>query len=899
MADRTAAQAALAEPVAVVGMACRFPGADDLAGFWRMLLSGGEAIGSGTGRRKGRRPGGYLAEVERFDAAFFGISAREAAAMDPQQRILLELCWHALEDARIPPSAPPGPTGVFVGSCSDDYALASRASGTVGPYTMTGIGRAFLANRLSHAFGFTGPSMVIDTGQSSSLVALHQAVGALRRGECAMAVVAGVQLNLEAIGDRILAELGAMSPTGRCHTFDSRADGIVRGEGAGVLILKPLDAALAAGDRVYCTVLASAVNNDGGGPGLTAPSRDAQREVLTRAYREAGVAPSEVAYVELHGTGTPVGDPVEAAALGEVLGRGRPPGAPLLVGSVKTNIGHLEGAAGIAGVIKTAASLFHRRLPPSLNYRRPNPAIDLEGLGLRVCDEWQDWPAADRPLVAGVSSFGLGGTNCHVVLGEAPRPQAGPPPQTGDRAVPVPLSAHDETALRRLAAGLADRMTRSRRPALLDLAFSAATTRAPLRCRAAVVAADAAGLASRLRALADGTEPQEPGPITGAETAPITGAVAPGECRIAYLFPGPGAWRTGLGRRLHKEFEVFARAFDEACAAVEPHLGTALQDTLWERDDLDVRAVHAQPALFALQIALYRLLESWGMTPGVLAGRSQGEFVAAHVAGVLSLEDAATLVAHRARLMDGAAGGSMDELRAVADTLTWNRPVGPVIVSAVTGRAAAPQESAHPDHWLRHPGAATRFDLAVRTAHELGARLFIEAGPGAQLSALAAETLGPDAARYAAPLAGGDETAGVAAAAAAAFVCGAPVDWAALYGPGARPVDLPLYPFQRKPYWLDTALPELTAGPAAPVPDWDGDPAALVVECTNRLLGADPGSELDLDRTFTDLGLDSRMAVALRTAIAGRTGRDLPATLLFDHPTPAALIEALRTEASG
>lgn len=671
------------EPVAVVGMACRFPGADDLQGFWRLLRRGGDAIGPGTGLREGRRPGGYLRDVELFDAELFGISPHEAALMDPQQRLLLELCWHALEDARIPPTAG-GATGVFVGSCSDDYALMSRMSSVVDAYSMTGTARTFLANRLSYFFGFTGPSAVVDTGQSSSLAALDQALGSLRRGECTTAVVAGVQLNLTATGDRLIEELGAMSPTGRCHTFDRSADGIVRGEGAGVLVLKPLEAALAAGDRVYCTVLAAAVNNDGGGASLTTPTQTAQQSVLAQAYRRAAVDPAEVAYVELHGTGTKAGDPVEARALGGVLGRGRPADRPLLVGSVKTNIGHLEGAAGIAGLIKTAASLFHRELPPTLNHRRPNPDIDLDGLRLRVSTRRRAWRPEEGPLVCGVSSFGLGGTNAHAVLGEAPRredalPGPGEPGATADEPVPVLLSGHTDAALRAQAARLADRLDGRDDVNLRDLGLASATTRAALPVRAAVVASARTALVARLRELADGT---------------------------------------------HRD-------------------GTHGDGT---RDD--------------------------GTT--VLVGRPGAE--------------------------------------------PQGRP--------------APED-----------------------------------GPGT-----------------------------AATAAAAAFVLGKPVDWLAVYGPRARPADLPPYAFQRRPYWLDTTT--AAGGPAAEdtAPQWSGDPLDLVLDLTVEILGRAPGADLDLDATFTDLGLDSRMAVALRTSVARATGRVLPTTLLFDHPTPAALIEALRSD---
>ncbi|WP_432117689.1 type I polyketide synthase [Streptomyces sp. bgisy032] len=950
-------------PVAVVGMACKFPGADGLAAFWRLLASGEDAVAPGGGTRAGRRPGGYLPDVDLFDAEFFGVPAPEAAALDPQQRLLLELTWHALEDARTTPEGlTTGPVGVFVGAGSDEYAFLSR-TGNARPstYTMTGTGRTFLANRLSHFYGFTGPSLVVDTGQSSSLAALHHAVLAVRRGECAAAVVGGVQLNLTAEGDEVVEALGALSPSGRCHTFDARADGIVRGEGAGVVVLKPLDRARADGDRVYCTVLGGAMNSDGDRTGLTAPSETAQREVLAAACRRAGVAPADVRYVELHGTGTAVGDPVEAAALGGVHGQGRRADRPLLVGSVKTNIGHLEAAAGIAGFIKTALALSHRRLPASLNFRTPNPAIDLQALRLRVCARGRAWPAGGTPRLAGVSSFGLGGTNCHVVLGEAPEPAAPAGPDTAPgSAVPVVLSGRTPAALRERARDLAGAVA-GRPLRLADLAWTAATARRAFRHRAAVIASDPDELVRRLRDLADGSpDDGERGLVQGTR----------GEGRTAFLFAGQGAQRVGMGQGLYKEFGAFAQAFDEVRTRLEPVLGADLADTMWHRQDVD-RTEHAQTALFAVEVALYRLLESFGIVPDVLIGHSLGEIAVAHVTGVLSLEDAATLAAHRARLIGLLPpGGAMiavqaleeeareavarepglvgiaavngprsvvlsgeeqatvraaarfeamgrrirrlrvsvaghsplmapvqDELRSVAEGLTWNPPSGPPVVSTVTGEPVDPEQFAAPGYWVHHVCAPVRFAPALTTAHRLGARFFVEVGPGRALTTLAAETVDHGEERFAAPLASQHEAAAVAEAVGSAHVFGLPVRWEAVLGGRARRVGLPPYPFQRRRHWLDTAGEPAPQAVAPAAPRWSGEPFDLVVTCTLQTLGLGPEADLDVNRPFSELGLDSRMALALRSTLARITGRSLPPTLLFDRPTPASLIEALETDA--
>ncbi|NUS14430.1 MAG: polyketide synthase, partial [Streptomyces sp.] len=414
-----------AEPVAVVGLGCRLPQAPDPQAFWRLLEDGVDAVTPpppGREAAAGGRLGGYLDRVDGFDAGFFRVTPREATAMDPRQRLVLELVWEAFEDAGIVPATVRGTrTAVFAGAMWDDYAAAAvRPGGTaIGRHTMTGVHRGMIANRVSYFLGLRGPSLVVDTGQSSSLVAVHLACESLRSGESSMAVVTGVNLALLPESTRASSAFGGLSPTQRCHTFDARADGYVRGEGGAALLLKPYRQAVADGDRVYCVIRGSAVTSDGDTDGVTVPSADAQQEAIRLACERAAVAPRHVQYVELHGTGTKVGDPIEAAALGAALGGGhRTGGAALRVGSVKTNIGHLEGAAGIVGLLKTVLSISHRKLPPSLNFETPNPRIPLAELRLDVQRALTDWPDAGRALTAGVSSFGMGGTNCHVVVGE-------------------------------------------------------------------------------------------------------------------------------------------------------------------------------------------------------------------------------------------------------------------------------------------------------------------------------------------------------------------------------------------------------------------------------------------------------------------------------------------------
>lgn len=1000
-ADRnTQGRGSINEPFAVIGVGCRFPG--DIDGperLWDFLTEKKCAITAYpdrgfTNAGTFAESGGFLKDVAGFDNRFFDIPPDEALRMDPQQRLLLEVSWEALEHAGIiPESLRLSRTGVFVGVSSTDYVRLVSASAqqksTI--WDNTGGSSSIIANRISYFLDIQGPSIVIDTACSSSLVAVHLACRSLSTWDCDIALVGGTNVLISPEPWGGFREAGILSQTGCCHAFDKSADGMVRGEGCGVIVLQRLSDARLEGRRILAILTGSAVNQDGKSNGIMAPNPSAQIGVLENACKSARVDPLEIGYVEAHGTGTSLGDRIEAHALGMVFGRKRPGSGPLMIGSIKPNIGHLEGAAGIAGLIKAVLMVERGSLLPSGGFTEPNPAIPFTELGLRVVDELQEWPVvAGRPRRAGVSSFGFGGTNAHVIVEEAGsvgadtvsgRADVG---GSGGGVVAWVISGKTASALA-AQAGRLGRYVRAR-PALdvVDVGYSLVSTRSVFDHRAVVVGQTRDELLAGLA-----------GVVAGRPEAGVVCGVGKPAGKTAFVFAGQGSQWLGMGSELYAAYPVFAEALDAVVDELDRHLRYPLRDVIWGHDqDLLNTTEFAQPALFAVEVALYRLLMSWGVRPGLVLGHSVGELAAAHVAGALCLPDAAMLVAARGRLMQALpAGGAMfavqaredevapmlghdvsiaavngpasvvisgahdavsaiaDRLRgqgrrvhrlavshafhsalmepmiaeftAVAAELSVGLPTIPVI-SNVTGQLVA-DDFASADYWARHIRAVVRFGDSVRSAHCAGASRFIEVGPGGGLTSLIEASLA-DAQIVSVPTLRKDrpEPVSVMTAAAQGFVSGMGLDWASVFS-GYRPkrVELPTYAFQHQKFWLapapsvsdPTAAGQIGAsdggaellassGFAARLAGRSADEqlaAAIEVVCEHAaaVLGRDGAAGLDAGQAFADSGFNSLSAVELRNRLTAVTAVTLPATAIFDHPTPTELAQYLITQIDG
>ena len=651
-------------PIAIVGLACRFPGAENAEAFWRLLHDGVDAVSEvppdrwnvddfydpapATPGKMNNRCGGFLEQVDKFDARFFGISPREAVSIDPQQRLLLEVTWEALEDAGQAPEKLAGSeTGVFIGISSNDYSfLQFQTENRYDPYLNTGNALSIAANRLSYHFDLRGPSLAVDTACSSSLVAVHLACQSLWSGESDLALAGGVNLILSPDTTIALSQARMMAADGRCKTFDAAADGYVRGEGCGIVILKPLLAALSDNNQILALIRGSAINQDGRSNGITAPNGPAQQAVVRRALKHAKVTPAQISYVETHGTGTPLGDPIEIQALATLLGARREPDNPCAIGAVKTNFGHLEAAAGIASLIKVVLCLQHGEIAPNLHLKTLNPHIKSKEIPLFFPTECRPWTSNTERRFAGVSSFGFGGTNAHVVLEEAPAPRV------ADSQVERPLhiltlSAQNENALKELAHRYSKHLITHPEERLQDVCFTANSGRSHFSNRLAAIAASSMQLSNQLRAFAAGEQPAQVWSSSAQNRK---------RAKVAFLFTGQGSQYAGMGQQLYDTHAGFRRTLDCCEEALRDYLDEPLLSVMFAEPGSELAAkldetIYTQPALFALEYALAQLWREWGIEPTYALGHSIGEYVAACVAGVFRLEDGLRLVAERARMM--------------------------------------------------------------------------------------------------------------------------------------------------------------------------------------------------------------------------------------------------------
>jgi PPOX class F420-dependent enzyme/OxyR family protein len=898
------------EQVAVVGMACRLPGAPDLDAFWGNLRAGVESItrfsrdellAAGVPPDLVDDPSyvpalGTLRDIELFDAGFFGYSAREAAIVDPQQRLFLECAWEALEHAGHDSQRFDGRIGVFGGVGMSGYLLrnlvpaASARRSIDGFLVEIGNDKDYVATRVAYKLDLRGPSATVQTACSTSLVAVHLACQALLTYQCDLALAGGCSLAVPPVAGYPYQQDSILSPDGHCRSYDADGRGTVPGSGAGVVVLRRLSDAAGRGDTVWAAIRGSAVNNDGAAKiGYTAPSVEGQAEVIAEALAAAGVEPGDIGYVEGHGTATRLGDPIEIRALGQVFGHPGPDGPTVALGSVKSNLGHLDTAAGVAGLIKTVLALHHGEIPPSLHFERPNPVSELGETPFFVNTRPRAWPRGATPRRAGVSSFGIGGANAHVVLEEASPPAIRP---AGRGPWLLPLSARTAPALERAAANLARHLRERPDQALADVAHTLQLGRRQFERRAVVVAGDREEAAAALSGEAPG----------------VRRGHAVGEPAVTFLFPGQGAQHVGMGRALYEGEPVFRDWLDRACEVLRAPLGTDLRTHLYPAPDEEREAAAAlretrlaQPALFAVSHALAQLWMRWGVRPAAMIGHSVGEYVAACLAGVLSFEDGLRLVAERGRLMQATQAGAMVSVALAAGELAPRLPAG-VEVAAVnapdlcvasgppgpiedlerrltadgvshtrlhtshafhsallepmlgpfaaevaraelrpprlryvanpTGEWITAAQAQDPSYWTAQLRQPVQFARGLATAMAGPGGVLLEVGPGTTLTTLAGRQPGaPDHVAVASMGHPGDRRGDrelLLLALGRLWLAGAPVDWAAVGGgERRRRVPLPTYPFQRERHWIEPAGTEGTVSASGAAIPATGAPAAV------------------------------------------------------------------------
>ena len=905
------------EPIAIIGISCRFPGAENLESFWELLSSGKEAISEVTPERWDidsypYRWGGFIKNVDRFDSHFFGIAPREAERIDPQHRLLLEVAWEALENAFIIPGKLSGSqTGVFIGLSNIDYhRLLYRNSFKSSAYDGIGTAASIAANRLSYSLNLQGPSMVVDTACSSSLVAVHLASQSLQTKESNICLAGGVNLILSPEITATFSMADMMAADGRCKSFDASADGYVRGEGCGVIVLKRLADAIADGNNILAVIKGSAVNQDGLSNGITAPNGPAQQAVISQALAKADIEPHRISYVEAHGTGTSLGDPIEVKSIKKVLMSERSNDKTCWMGSVKTNIGHLEAAGGIAGLIKVVLSLQHQKIPPHLHLKKLNPLISLAGTPFAIPTKLQPWLVDTESRFAGVSSFGFGGTNAHVVLAEAPyeiRSQKSEVRSDLDGVTPLEkedslerpvhlltLSGKNEGALRELAQCYIEKLEFASQVSLSDICFTANTARSHFSHRLAIVAGSIGQLSDHLKIFIDGEKDIVIGKVRKRK-----------KNKIAFLFTGQGSQYVNMGRELYENSSVFRETINKCDEILSTFRTTSLKEILYPAENINAfnlsilnQTAYTQPALFAIEYALAQLWHSWGIKADIVMGHSVGEYVAATVAGIFSLEDGLKLIAERGRLMQELpAGGEMfavmaseskvktfiapypeiaiaaingpesivisgesaamktivssfsvvgikakqlevshafhsplmepmlANFEAVAAQLTYNQSKIPVI-SNLTG-TIADQSIASAQYWINHVRQPVRFVQGMETLHKQGAEIFLEIGPKPILLGMGRRCLPEDVGVWLpslrpkkvplpSPSENGmpedvallrDEWQQMLSSLGELYLRGAKVDWMGVDKDYKRQkVALPNYPFQRKRYWMETAI---------------------------------------------------------------------------------------------